>query len=395
MKDFHQIAHRYNLSLPVLGSISEQSVAGSISTATHGCGYHYGCMSTYVESLTLILADSSQVTVSDSEGRELFRATLCGLGLTGIITRVKFKCEESFHLEEIAYSIPFDTFADNYDAIGRSAQHVRMYWYPQVDRVKVELLNRTIKPTDRVTWRTIISEQLMWLFQWYLQPAILLIAMYFPGLTDCYMKACYDFLNKPSISIEASKETSLETLEALIQLETIKRRPKHRVNSSIKIFNFDCGPPHHTYEGAIPYGLTSDALKEFRLFLRSETRNPNGRLKLHFPMEIRPVAADQIWLSPCCGQTVSYLGIVQFKAFGIELNEEYQELFREFEKILRKYQLRSHWAKRHSQTFGDLRRSYNQESNNFDQFLELRSRVDPDFRFLNDYISRHFDVQRA
>ncbi|KAI9616004.1 hypothetical protein H4Q26_011256 [Puccinia striiformis f. sp. tritici PST-130] len=365
LKDFNQLSHQHNLSLSVLGSISEQSVGGAISTAIHGCGYDYGCISTYVESLTLILADSSQVTVNESEGQELFKASLCGLGLTGVITR-----------------------------IARSAEHVRMYWYPQVDQVKVEQLNRTAKPRDQSTWGTLLRDKLMRCFQWYTQPAILLLTKFLPTATDLYMTVCYHLLNKPTISIEDIDEIHMETLEGLIKLETLKRSPKNRINTSASIFNFDCGPPHHTYEGAIPYELTAEALREFRSFLLAENRKAGGGLKMHFPMEIRPVAADNIWLSPSCGQRVTYLGLVQFKAFGMEINEDYKNLFKTFEKILSaKFYLRPHWAKRHSQNFKSLERSYNRSNdniNNFQKFLDVRNQVDPHFRFLNDYIFRHF-----
>ncbi|PLW09078.1 hypothetical protein PCASD_25644 [Puccinia coronata f. sp. avenae] len=391
LKDFNRLSLQHSLTLSVLGSISEQSIGGAVSTAIHGCGYGFGCFSTYVDSLSLILADSSQVTVNESEGHELFQASLCGLGLTGVITKVKLRCERSFHLEETTYAIPFETFVNHYDAIARSAEHVRMYWYPQVDRVKVEKLNRTKKPQDQDTWRTRLQANIMWCFQWYIQPAILLLTKYLPDITDPYMAACYHSLNKPAVSIEESKEMPYDTLEALIQLETLKRSPKYRVNTSANIFNFDCGPPHHTFEGAIPYELTAEALKEFRSFLYSESRKPGGGLKMHFPMEIRPVAADHIWLSPACGQRVTYLGIVQFKAFGIEVNQEYKNLFQSFERILgTKYHLRPHWAKKHTQNFKSLDKSYGSNNNNFQRFLNVRQQVDPDFRFLNQYIFRHF-----
>jgi len=392
LKDFIRLSHQHNLSLSVLGSISEQSVGGAVSTAIHGCGYNFGCFSTYVESMSLILADSSQVTVNESEGHELFQASLCALGLTGVITRVKLRCERSFNLEETTYAIPFDTFVKNYDSIARSAEHVRMYWYPQVDCVKVEKLNRTEKPRDPVTWRSRLQANLMWCFQWYIQPAVLLlITMCLPNIMDTYMTACYHLLNKPTISIEKNQGIEKDNLEELVQLETSKRSPKNRVDTSASVFNFDCGPPHHTFEGAIPFELTAEALKEFRSFLHAESRKVGGGLRMHFPMEIRPVAADQIWLSPSSGQRVTYLGIVQFKAFGMEINREYKKLFQAFERILEsRFQLRPHWAKKHSQNFESLAKSYGSKNDNFQRFLKVREQVDPDFRFLNQYTFRHF-----
>jgi len=232
----------------------------------------------------------------------------------------------------------------------------------------------------------------MWCFQWYIQPAVLLlITMCLPNIMDIYMTACYHLLNKPTISIEKNQGIEKDNLEELVQLETSKRSPKNRVDTSASVFNFDCGPPHHTFEGAIPFELTAEALKEFRSFLHAESRKVGGGLRMHFPMEIRPVAADQIWLSPSSGQRVTYLGIVQFKAFGMEINREYKKLFQAFERILEsRFQLRPHWAKKHSQNFESLAKSYGSKNDNFQRFLKVREQVDPDFRFLNQYTFRHF-----
>ena len=40
---------RHGLALPNLGDIDAQTVAGAISTGTHGTGAGYGCLSTFVD----------------------------------------------------------------------------------------------------------------------------------------------------------------------------------------------------------------------------------------------------------------------------------------------------------------------------------------------------------
>lgn len=145
LKDFHQIARLHGLALGNLGSISDQSIGGLISTATHGSGAQFGNLSTFVLSLTMMLANTNQITVSNEENQDIFRATLCGLGTTGIITRVTFQCEPTFNLEEIVTELDFDEFVDRYDVIGKSAEHVRIYWFPHLDKVRIERLNRTKK----------------------------------------------------------------------------------------------------------------------------------------------------------------------------------------------------------------------------------------------------------
>src|SRR5207245_1631468 len=55
------------LALPNLGDIAYQTVAGAISTATHGTGAHLGGLATQVAALDLITADGSVVTCSRAE----------------------------------------------------------------------------------------------------------------------------------------------------------------------------------------------------------------------------------------------------------------------------------------------------------------------------------------
>lgn len=44
----HQVLRENGLALSNLGSISDQSIAGVMATATHGTGAEYGCLSTMV-----------------------------------------------------------------------------------------------------------------------------------------------------------------------------------------------------------------------------------------------------------------------------------------------------------------------------------------------------------
>ena len=48
LKDLHRRLDAEGLAMSNLGSISEQSLAGAISTATHGTGWNYGVLSTTI-----------------------------------------------------------------------------------------------------------------------------------------------------------------------------------------------------------------------------------------------------------------------------------------------------------------------------------------------------------
>ncbi len=81
------------------GLITDQTIAGAISTGTHGSGRH--SMSHYVQSLRVAryAADGGAVIDEISAGDEL-RAARCGLGSLGIVLDVTIRCREAYQVEE-------------------------------------------------------------------------------------------------------------------------------------------------------------------------------------------------------------------------------------------------------------------------------------------------------
>ncbi len=126
-----------------VGSISDQTLAGVVTTATHATGVHFQVISTHVLSLTLLLADGSRVRCSREERADLFIASLCGLGSTGLILQIKLKVSPAFRLKETQESVPFARVVQNIDAIAHAAEHVRLWWFPQADVVRVSSADRT------------------------------------------------------------------------------------------------------------------------------------------------------------------------------------------------------------------------------------------------------------
>lgn len=134
-----------------MGSISNQSIAGMISTAAHGYGFNFACYSSMVTHLVLVLGDGTVARCSPTEDADLFRATLCGLGATGIIVEVGLQCEGDYRLEEETFGMEVDDYVKAIEGadgtpnsgIFASAEHVRTYYYPQVGKIRVQRANRT------------------------------------------------------------------------------------------------------------------------------------------------------------------------------------------------------------------------------------------------------------
>src|SRR3954451_14873010 len=83
---------QHGLAMENLGDIAVQSLAGAISTATHGTGLNYPNLSQQVQALRIITAtgDSLIAAVDDSD-HDTFRAARVAIGSLGVISTVTLK----------------------------------------------------------------------------------------------------------------------------------------------------------------------------------------------------------------------------------------------------------------------------------------------------------------
>ncbi|EKM52622.1 uncharacterized protein PHACADRAFT_261187 [Phanerochaete carnosa HHB-10118-sp] len=350
----HAELAKHGLAMINLGSISDQTLAGVVTTATHGTGIHFKVISTHVLALTLLLADGSIVRCSRAERPELFTASLCGLGATGLMLDVTLEVGPAFRLKETQESVPFGNVVQNINMIANSAEHVRLWWFPQADIVRVSSANRTDEPRNpggSFLWHSLVG--------YHLIQFLFFIGIYLPFVNPwiCCLSAWLD------------RETTVT------------------VDDSWKVFNLDCKYPQFTTEWAIPYENTQACLRELHDWLKQEDHDPHG-LRPHFPLEIRFSDADDIWLSPSHGQRTTWIGIIQYKPYG--LNVPYRALFARFEAILIRHSGRPHWAKSHPLRASELRALYPR----FDDFVRVLQEVDSEGVWRNEYVERHlFDKE--
>jgi len=349
LSDLHVALAQHDLAMINVGSISDQTIAGLVATATHGTGMNFTVISNQVISLVVLLADGTRVRCSRQERSDLFMASLCGLGSTGLIMQIQLQVGPAFRLKDSQETLSFDHVVDQLDSIARSAEHVRMWWFPQADVVRVSSADRTKEERKLIgTW--------LWhsLLGFHFIQFLLFLGIYFPSLN-------------PWIS------------RLTVQMD---RDPTETVDDSWRVFNLDCKYPQYTVEWSIPYQQTQACLRELRRWLDDEHADPNG-LRPHFPIEVRFTEADEIWLSPSYGQRSTWIGIIQYKPYG--LNVPYRKLFERFENILVRHGGRPHWAKSHRLRPDGLRALYPR----FDDFTRVLNDVDPNGLFRNEYVQRH------
>lgn len=152
------------LALPNLGDIDRQSIAGAVSTGTHGTGTRRQGIAAAVTGLTLVLADGSVVSVDDSSDRDLFRAATVGLGAMGVVVEVELQCVPAFRLRALETPGHLDEVLEGYETMVDEFDHVDFHWFPHTDRVLLKRNSRvdaadTGRPQPR--WREWLDEELL------------------------------------------------------------------------------------------------------------------------------------------------------------------------------------------------------------------------------------------
>ncbi|KAF9382083.1 hypothetical protein CPB97_007358 [Podila verticillata] len=368
----HDILELHELAMSNLGSISDQSVAGVMSTATHGTGAEYPSLCASVLDMTMITATGERLYCSKTVQPDIFNAAVCSLGSLGIITTMTLQCEPAFRLENKQEPAKLDHVLNNLDSIIHSAEHVRLWWYPHTDNVVVWRANRTTKEisTPKPSWRTS-----HW-FNFHIYQGLLNICRYIPGL--------------------------IPTLSRFMFWAT-QSKPLERVDDSVKVFNFDCLFPQYVNEWSIPWRHTAEALRALDKFIESgcvpdeliskdnattslglvQKTSSSPPLKVHFPVEIRFVKKDNVWLSPAYGVDSCYIGIIMYRPYGKPV--PYKRFWAGYEQIMGAFDGRPHWAKAHSVRYAGLEKAYPKMA----QFTKIRETLDPEGMFLNDYLRRH------
>src|SRR5208282_815164 len=119
-----------------LASLPHISVAGSCSTATHGSGEKNGNLSTAVSALQIVTAAGDVVELSRAKDGEVFRGAVVGLGALGVITGVTLDVEPTFMMRQYVYQdLPMSEMKEHFDAIESSAYSVSLFTDWQNQRI--------------------------------------------------------------------------------------------------------------------------------------------------------------------------------------------------------------------------------------------------------------------
>jgi xylitol oxidase len=119
-----------------LASLPHISVAGACATATHGSGDGNGNLASAVAEIELVTADGELVVLSRDQHGELFQGAVVGLGGLGVVTKLTLDVVPTFELRQDVYeNLPMAQLAAHFDDITASAYSVSFFTDWQNERV--------------------------------------------------------------------------------------------------------------------------------------------------------------------------------------------------------------------------------------------------------------------
>jgi xylitol oxidase len=117
-----------------LASLPHISVAGACSTATHGSGVNNGNLATVVSALEIVNASGDLIQLSRERDGEAFYGAVVGLGALGVVTKVTLVVQPTFKVKQYVYeNLPLSELKDQFDAIVSAAYSVSVFtdWQKQ------------------------------------------------------------------------------------------------------------------------------------------------------------------------------------------------------------------------------------------------------------------------
>src|SRR6201999_3550338 len=99
LKELNAALEVLGLSLHNMGDIAEQTLAGAISTGTHGTGGVAAGLSAQVAGLELVTGTGEVLRATAEENPDVLDLARVGLGALGVLTTITFRVEPLFLLE--------------------------------------------------------------------------------------------------------------------------------------------------------------------------------------------------------------------------------------------------------------------------------------------------------
>jgi len=308
-----------------LGSLPHISVAGACATGTHGSGAGNKCLAASVRAVEFVRADGELVSVA--AGDPAFGGSVLALGALGIVTRLELVIEKSFDVrQDVWLDAPLDAVAEQFDEIMAAGYSVSLFIDPVGPDLVAKIWVKTRGPdaVDGIRWGARAATQ----------------------------------AQHPT----TGQDPSAATEQFGVAGPWHERLPHFRLG-----FTPSSGDEQQS-EFLIPREHGAAALLAVRRLDLSDALQVS---------EVRTIAADDLWLSPCQGRDTVGLHFTWF-----DDDEKVHAAVAAVERALAPFDPRPHWGK---VFLIDPVDHYPK----LPEFRALAGRHDPNRKFGNDFLDRY------
>jgi len=321
-----------------LASLPHISIAGACSTGTHGSGVGNGNLSTAVTELEYVLSSGEVVKLSREKDGETFRGVVVGLGALGVITKVTLAIQPRYTMRQYVYeNMLLSQMKEHFDTIMSSAYSVSLFTDWKKQRINEVWLKSRVEEGKSIE------------------------------APEEFYGARRAAKNLHPIA-ELSAENCTEQMG--VPGPWYERLPHFRMG-----FTPSAGKELQT-EYFVPRQHAVDAILAVER-LRDQI-SPHLMIS-----EIRAIAADDLWMSPC------------YKRDNVAIHFTWKQewpavraVLPVIEKELVPYQVRPHWGKLFTIGGAQLRASYER----LPGFVELARRYDPQGKLRNEFLNGYVFV---
>ncbi|TYC99411.1 FAD-binding protein [Arthrobacter echini] len=338
------------------GVIAEQTLAGALSTGTHGQGLQQSSIAGSALSIRVVLADG---TVAEyAQDHPDFPAVQLGLGSLGVITAVTLRARESMIYTCLKKAVDADTLETDLETWNRDNLMVKAWWFPQENQVQVWTANEA-SDDDVVRYRAEDSELLE------------------HATTNATMNDTVES------TLRQLRDDSRGLADDGKSLRTVSRfRDFTDVTGDIyQVFCRGIATPQINVEIGIPLARAGAVIKKIKDW------HAQTRPRMHYPVILRCTGASEGWLSPSHGQDTCYFGFVVYYSADGSLSEEGDSFLRAVERALAEEGGRPHWGKYFDESLYDWPAIYPQ----WEAFRRVREALDPQHRFANVFTAALLD----
>lgn len=335
------ILRHYGLALANMGDVDPQTVAGAVSTGTHGTGGRLRGIADAVVGVQLVTAAGDVLEIGEADG--LFGAARLSLGALGVITELTLQCVPAFLLHADERPMPLPAVIEQLDGLVEDNDHFEFYWFPHTDKTNTKRNNRVpdgTEPAPLSRTKALIDDELLsnGVFELINQVA-------------ARKRSWVPRINRLSGSVLSAREFTDESFNVFVSPRRVRFCES---------------------EFAVPRSVLPDVLADLSNWIDGHDET------VSFPVEVRFAAADDIWMSTGHERDNAYVAVHQYHRM------DHSRYFAAAQDIFTSYEGRPHWGKIHTLDADYLHKRYAR----FADFVAVRDRLDPGRMFGNDYLSR-------